>query len=98
MLHELLLALRGHRGHIFQLGDPAGPRLRASAAPRVNSALPLFHPAEAAILETLLATAAEFARLESFVAAHGDSAEGATTGAHHEDSSGAEEGKGTFVI
>ncbi len=68
MLHELLLALHGHRGHVFHLEEGEGRS-------RVSSALPLFHPAEKAVLESLLATAEQFASLEQFVKTHGDAME-----------------------
>ena len=66
MLHELLLALHGHHGQVFYLdrSSPRDPRLK------VNSALPLFHPAELAIIQNLLDLATEYLKLQSFISRH----------------------------
>ena len=45
MLHELVVALRGHPGHVFQ--ERAGKF-------QVNPALTLFHPCEVALLNQVL--------------------------------------------
>ena len=45
MLHELLVALRGHPGYIF---------CEKGGSLAVNSSLPFFHPCEVAIINQIL--------------------------------------------
>jgi len=61
MLHELLVALRGHSGYIFC--DKAG-----SFA--VNSSLAAFHPCEVAIINQLLEVATDYRVLSQFISSH----------------------------
>jgi len=61
MLHELLVALRGHTGYIF---CDKGDRIV------VNDALPFFHPCEVAIINQTLKVAADFKRLTNFISQH----------------------------
>ena len=67
MLHELLLALHGHHGQIFSMQHSG-----ASERIRVNGSLPLFHPAEVKILDSLLEIGTEFWRLQEFIRRHRD--------------------------
>jgi len=63
MLHELVVALRGHPGHIFAEKEAGG-------AMAVNPGLPFFHPCEVAIINQLLAVAADYKNISSFVDRH----------------------------
>ena len=88
MLHELVVALRGHPGHVFQERD--GKFL-------VNPALSLFHPCEVALLnqvrlktdfpnmglkesfnlslDQVLELAADYRTVASFISRHGSGGE-----------------------
>ena len=81
MLHELLVALRGHPGHVFQ--EREGKFL-------VNPALSLFHPCEVALLNQVKKTieflkhlalsqvlelAADYRTVASFISRHGSGGE-----------------------
>ena len=61
MLHELLVALRGHPGYIF---------CEKGGNFSVNSSLPFFHPCEAAIINELLKVASDYKILYKFVSNH----------------------------
>lgn len=61
MLHELVVALRGHPGHIFT---------EKNGGMVVNSALPFFHPCEVAIMNQLLTVAADYRSLTTFIESH----------------------------
>jgi len=66
MLHELVVALRGHPGHVFQ--EREGKFL-------VNPALSLFHPCEVALLNQVLELAADYRTVASFISRHGSGGE-----------------------
>ena len=80
MLHELVVALRGHPGHVFQ--EREGKFL-------VNPALSLFHPCEVALLnqvtlktdflnislDQVLELAADHRTVASFISRHGSGGE-----------------------
>ena len=79
MLHELVVALRGHPGHVFQ--EREGKFL-------VNPALSLFHPCEVALLNQVSLTpltlksfvqvlelAADYRTVASFISRHGSGGE-----------------------
>ena len=82
MLHELVVALRGHPGHVFQ--ERAGKF-------QVNPALTLFHPCEVALLNQVLKQlglaqyyltsvqvlelAADYRAVTSFISKHGSGGE-----------------------
>ena len=82
MLHELVVALRGHPGHVFQ---ERGGKFQ------VNPALTLFHPCEVALLNQVLEQlglaqyyltsvqvlelAADFRAVTTFISRHGSGGE-----------------------
>jgi len=61
MLHELLVALRGHSGYIF---------CEKGGSFSVNSSLPFFHPCEVAIINELLKVASDYKILCEFISTH----------------------------
>jgi len=61
MLHELLVALRGHPGYIF---------CEKGSSLAVNGSLTFFHPCEVAIINQLLEVATDYRALSKFISKH----------------------------